>query len=690
MPQTFVIFGASGDLTQRKLIPALYRLHRKKRLPAETRIVGFSRTAFSHAEWREQLASSTQKFVGSDFDLEGWRQFAEDVYYHAGDINDGRSFEELSAFLAELEGNAESRRVYYLSTAPRFYEPAIEQLGRHGLADERHGPRRVVIEKPFGVDFQSARALNAKVHECFAEQQVYRIDHYLGKETVQNLLVLRFANAIFEPIWNRNYIDHVQITVAEEVDIGGRAGYYDRSGVLRDMLQNHLLQLMMITAMEAPVQYQADPVRDEKVKVLQAVRTVTPDSIASDTLRGQYDGYLAADGVAEQSHTATFAAVKLWVDNWRWQGVPFYLRSGKAMSCRTTQIVIQFREPPHMLFREGPRRAQGANQLVIQVQPAEGIQLHFLTKVPDAGMRLRQTDLDFSFQREFRGAMPEAYERLLLDALRRRRQPLCPRRRGGSRLADRRPDCRVLAGQRPSVVHLRAGSLGTRGIDDLDARAGARVVRYLPRPYLIITGMFTGLVQHLAEIARLEREGPGVRLGVREPKLADCAVGASIAVDGCCLTVVGTGGDMLEFQAGEETLSRTTLGRRIAGDFVNLETSLTMGDEIGGHLVTGHIDGVATVDQRIDDGEWSEVWYRCSSELARQMSSKGSVAVDGVSLTLVEVEADRFSVALIPHTLAVTTLGQRQVGDAVNIETDLLAKYVQRQLEPIFPRLGPV
>jgi glucose-6-phosphate 1-dehydrogenase len=234
---------------------------------------------------------------------------------------------------------------------------------------------------------------------------------------VQNLLILRFANTIFEPIWNRNYIDHVQITVAEEVDIGNRAGYYDTAGIVRDMFQNHLLQLLMITAMEAPVRYGADQVRDEKLKVLQAVRPITPETIATHTLRGQYEGYRQEKGVAPDSNTATFAAIKLWIDNWRWQGVPFYLRSGKAMSCRTTQIVIQFREPPHMLFADGPRGAKEANRLVVQVQPAEGIQLHFETKVPDAGMRMRQTDLDFSYQREFHGSMPEAYERLLLDAL---------------------------------------------------------------------------------------------------------------------------------------------------------------------------------------------------------------------------------------------------------------------------------
>jgi glucose-6-phosphate 1-dehydrogenase len=417
MPHTFVIFGASGDLTQRKLIPSLYQLYRKKRLPRETRIVGFSRTEYTYDAWRAELAESTAKHLGEDFDAKVWDEFAKNVYYHPGDIGHAHDFKSLAQLLNYLEKSDISTRVYYLATAPQFYATAVEHLGSSGLADESHGPRRIIIEKPFGTDLPSSRKLNEAVHAVFSERQVYRIDHYLGKETVQNLLVLRFANTIFEPIWNRNYIDHVQITVAEEVDVGRRAGYYDTAGVVRDIIQNHMLQLLTITAMEAPVRYEADAVRGEKVKVLQAIRPLTKESVDTDTLRAQYDGYLKAPGVAPSSKTPTFAAVKLWVDNWRWQGVPFYLRSGKSMSCRTTQIVVQFREPPHMLFPDGPKGATEANRLVIQVQPAEGIQLHFETKVPDAGMRMRQTDLDFRYCREFHGTMPEAYERLLLDAL---------------------------------------------------------------------------------------------------------------------------------------------------------------------------------------------------------------------------------------------------------------------------------
>jgi glucose-6-phosphate 1-dehydrogenase len=285
------------------------------------------------------------------------------------------------------------------------------------MAEEQHGARRIVIEKPFGTDLASSRELNASLHRVFQEQQVYRIDHYLGKETVQNLLVLRFANSIFEPVWNRNYVDHVQITVAEEVVVGRRGGYYDRAGVLRDMFQNHLLQLLMITAMEAPARYDAELVRDEKVKVLQSVRPMSGADFAQDTVRGQYNSYRQEEGVPADSQTATFAALKVKVDNWRWQGVPFYLRSGKAMSCRTTQIVVQFRSPPHLLFGSHGHRELDANRLVIQIQPAEGIQLHFQTKVPDAGMKMRMTDLDFRFDREFSRSPPDAYQRLLLDAV---------------------------------------------------------------------------------------------------------------------------------------------------------------------------------------------------------------------------------------------------------------------------------
>ena len=416
MANTIVIFGASGDLTSRKLIPALYRLSQKERIPADTKIVGVSRSEFSDDAWREELAESTKKFLPETFDAADWKDFSSRVFYRAGDITKAADFEKLAGELAELEGeNAD--RVYYLSTSPRLYESAIEQMGKAGLADESEGTRRIVIEKPFGTDLASAQALNVSIHRSFAEHQIYRIDHYLGKETVQNMFVLRFANSIYEPLWNRNYIDHVQITVAEEVVIGRRAGYYDTSGILRDMFQNHLLQLMMITAMEAPARFDSNLVRDEKVKVLHSVRPMKGGDFATNTVRGQYKGYLKEEGVPSGSQTATFAALKLYIDNWRWKGVPFYLRSGKAMSCRTTQIVIQFREPPLLLFSSGKTRKPEANQLVIQVQPAEGLQMYFQSKVPDAEMKTRTGHFDFRFQDPNGEGMPDAYQRLLMDAV---------------------------------------------------------------------------------------------------------------------------------------------------------------------------------------------------------------------------------------------------------------------------------
>jgi glucose-6-phosphate 1-dehydrogenase len=417
MPQTIVIFGASGDLTSRKLIPALYALHQKKRLPPDARIVGFSRTAFSPEAWRQRLAESTARFVGSQFDAATWATLAPRISYFPGSVDRDDDFRALAGFLQELERDVAAARMYYLAMTPQSYATAVANLGAAGMAGETRGPRRIVVEKPFGTDLAGARQLNHQIHEVFSESQVYRIDHYLGKETVQNVLVLRFANTIFEPVWNRNYIEHVEITAAEPLTVGHRAGYYDTAGVLRDMLQGHLLQLLTLTAMETPVRFEAEAVRDEKVKVLRAIRPLGPEDVATDTVRGQYRGYREEPGVRPESQTATFAAVKLHVDNWRWHGVPFYLRSGKAMSCGTTQLVIQFRQPPYLLFDSGPRDDRDANRLVIQIQPAEGIQLHFYTKVPDAGMKLRMTDLNFRFRDKFSGPMPEAYQRLLLDVL---------------------------------------------------------------------------------------------------------------------------------------------------------------------------------------------------------------------------------------------------------------------------------
>ena len=416
MADTIVIFGASGDLTSRKLIPALYQLFVKGRLPEASRIVGVSRSDFEHQQWRDALRKTTAEFAGDTFDNAQWARFSETIFYQPGDITNPADFVALGGFLESIE-SGECGRVYYLSTMPQLYETAITNLGDAGLSDDSNGFRRVIIEKPFGTDLKTAKALNQSIHGSFREDQIYRIDHYLGKETVQNIFALRFANSIFEPLWNRNYVDHVQITVAEEVLVGRRAGYYDTSGILRDMFQNHLLQLLMITAMEPPASYDAALVRDEKVKVLHGIRRMTGGDFASDTVRGQYAGYLDEEGVPAESLTETFAVLKLYCDNWRWQGVPFYLRSGKGMSCRTTQIVIQFKQVPYVLFDDMPKPPIG-NRLVIQVQPAEGIQMHFETKVPDSEMRTRTSTLDFSFQGTSGGkSLPDAYQRLLLDAL---------------------------------------------------------------------------------------------------------------------------------------------------------------------------------------------------------------------------------------------------------------------------------
>ena len=419
MSHTIVIFGASGDLTSRKLVPALYNLERAGSLPPDTRIVGFSRTPMTDEAWRAGLRESTANHCDcGPVDDASWKQFASRIHYQAGDIGKPEDFATLDRRLTALEAGADATRVYYLATAPQFYERVVTALGAHGMAEETHGPRRIVVEKPFGTDLATARGLNAALHAVFHESQVFRIDHYLGKESVQNILALRFANTIFEPVWNRRYIDHVQITVAEEVKVGRRGAYYDTAGVLRDMFQNHLLQLLMVTAMEAPVRFEATAVRNEKVKVLEAIRPLELGEVAAAGVRGQYRGYLDDPGVAPESQTATFGAVRLEIDNWRWQGVPFYLRSGKAMNCRTTQIVIGFRQPPLELFAEGRRTFhREPNRLVIQIQPAEGIQLHFHTKVPGEGMRLRLTDLEFSYSREFQGRLPEAYEPLLLDVM---------------------------------------------------------------------------------------------------------------------------------------------------------------------------------------------------------------------------------------------------------------------------------
>jgi len=414
---TIVIFGASGDLTGRKLVPALYHNYRKGRLPERLHVIGFSRTPFADDAFREKMRAAVMEFAPEDYDAATWDAFARVLHYQPGDMNRVNDFQALERFIHGLAGPGDGR-LYYLATAPELYPLAIAMLGDSGMAreSERTGFRRVIIEKPFGHDLGSARALNARVHATFDERQVYRIDHYLGKETVQNILVLRFGNAIFEPLWNRNYVDHVQISVAETVGVGHRAAFYEKAGVLRDMFQNHLLQLLTLIAMEPPVVYAPDALRNEKVKVLRAIRAMDSDDVRAGTVRGRYVGYESEPGVDSDSDTATFAAVRLFVDNWRWEGVPFYLRSGKRLARKSSEITITFRRIPHLMFSS--QCEFFTNSLTLCIQPNEGLHLRFATKIPDKGMEMEPAQLSFTYRESFgRRAIPEAYERLLLDAM---------------------------------------------------------------------------------------------------------------------------------------------------------------------------------------------------------------------------------------------------------------------------------
>jgi glucose-6-phosphate 1-dehydrogenase len=410
---TIVIFGASGDLTHRKLVPALFNQFRKTRLPTPLQIVGVSRSEMSHVEFRHSMHEGTRELAGMAFEEEEWEAFAGHLWYLPGDANQASDYQRLKDFLDELEPGP-SNRIYYMATAPSLFAPIVTELGKSGLADPARGWRRVVVEKPFGHDLQSAIELNGILHSVFQEDQIYRIDHYLGKETAQNILYFRFLNTIFEPVWNRNYISHVQITVSEQVDVGHRAGYYDQAGVIRDMFQNHLLQLLSLVAMEPPSSFNADSIRNEKVKVLQAIRAIE----AGDVVAAQYAGYCDLPDVAKNSTTPTYAALKLYIDNWRWQGVPIFLRSGKALATKTTEIVVEFKSPPHVMFPMPPEYDMTPNFLSLCIQPDEGIHLRFETKIPDTQQETRSVDMEFHYRDSFgEGRIPDAYERLLLDAI---------------------------------------------------------------------------------------------------------------------------------------------------------------------------------------------------------------------------------------------------------------------------------
>jgi glucose-6-phosphate 1-dehydrogenase len=413
---SIVIFGASGDLTQRKLIPSLFNLFRKGRLREPFRIIGHSNSDFSDVAFRRHLAGGLREHAAFKYQTGEWKDFETHIHYHRAGYTNIEDFRGLADILKADEG-ANDNRLFYMATPPGLFPDIISQLGATGQLEERAGWRRVVIEKPFGTDLESAQRLNLQIHEQLRERQAYRIDHYLGKETVQNILVTRFANTIFEPLWNRNYIDHVQITVAEQVGLEHRAGYYDNVGVLRDMFQNHLLQLVALVAMEPPASFDAVALRNEKVKVLASIQPLEKDAVASDTVRAQYRGYLDEPGVKPDSNTPTFAAVRFQIDNWRWQGVPFYLRSGKRLAEKLSHVAIEFKRPPHNLFRgsEGEIRP---DVLMLFLQPDEGIHWRFEAKVPDSIFDMRSVNMQFHYAESFEDVeIPDSYERLLLDAL---------------------------------------------------------------------------------------------------------------------------------------------------------------------------------------------------------------------------------------------------------------------------------
>jgi len=413
---SIVIFGASGDLTQRKLVPSLFNLFRKGRLPKQFRIVGYGNTDFSHEQFRKHIDNGMQQFASFEYKEDDFKTFVDNIYYVHGRYTDLADFRKLGAFLNDWETNS-GNRIYYMATPPGVFPNIIDLLGQTDQLTESSGWRRVVIEKPFGTDLASAKSLNEQIHKTLHERQIYRIDHYLGKETVQNILVTRFANTIFEPLWNRTFIDHVEITVAEKVGVEHRGRFYDKVGVVRDMFQNHLLQLVSLVAMEPPASFESVALRNEKVKVLSSIRPIKLDEVANQTVRAQYKAYHEENGVDSESMTPTYAAVKLQIDNWRWQGVPFYLRSGKALKEKLTQITIEFKEPPHLLF---PTKNGNLtpNMLVLYLQPDEGVHWRFEAKVPDTIADMRSVDMEFHYADSFgTTAIPEAYERLLLDTI---------------------------------------------------------------------------------------------------------------------------------------------------------------------------------------------------------------------------------------------------------------------------------
>ena len=433
-PCSIVIFGASGDLTARKLIPALYHLAKEKQMPPDFRIVGFARREKSDAAWRDELRQALNQFSRTKpVDEKVWQDFSAHVYYCPGDLTDAGAYQKLEKELTSF-GNAPLRRnlLFYLATMPSQFGPAVEQLHEAGLLHKANGNntegwQRIVVEKPFGHDLDSAYQLNRELTRHAGEAQVFRIDHYLGKETVQNILMFRFSNAIFERLWNRDSIDHVQITVSENLGVGQRGGYYEEAGALRDMVQNHLLQVLSLSTMEPPVSLDAEAIRDEKVKLLRSIRAMDPEDVAQQVVRGQYfagtvdgqlrPGYRQEPKVKPESNVETYVALKLFIDNWRWSGVPFYLRTGKNLPLSASEVRVQFRPTPHVLFAAQCGQVLDPNALALRLQPDEGIYLRFNGKVPGTSLEVRPVRMHFSYDAEFGAYTPEAYERLLLEAM---------------------------------------------------------------------------------------------------------------------------------------------------------------------------------------------------------------------------------------------------------------------------------
>ena len=427
-PSSLIIFGVTGDLSRKKLMPAVYDLANRGLLPPGFALVGFARRDWADQDFEKEVHDAVKKYARTPFDEDVWRQLKQGIRFVQGEFDDDSAFDRLKATLTDLDTSRGTmgNHAFYLSIPPKSFPVVTEQLRRSGLADQVDGRwSRVVIEKPFGHNLQTARELNDVVESVFPADSVFRIDHYLGKETVQNILALRFANQLFEPVWNANSVDHVQITMAEDVGVGGRAGYYDGVGAARDVIQNHLLQLLALTAMEEPVSFEAAHLRAEKEKVLSAVRL--PADLGTYTARGQYAagwqggeevrGFLQEDGMDPASLTETYAAIRLDIDTRRWAGVPFYLRTGKRLGRRVTEIAVVFKRAPQYLFEQSQTSALGQNALVIRVQPDEGVTIRFGSKVPGAGMQVRDVTMDFGYTHAFTEASPEAYERLILDVL---------------------------------------------------------------------------------------------------------------------------------------------------------------------------------------------------------------------------------------------------------------------------------